>query len=231
MKDWGSTELKSLKTATLEEKIAQHFEMLEQTFVDYSAPVIFDEFKRELIKLSADQGLIREKIFEWNAIHVMGDQPQAHLYPLYISLAFAISVEIAHEKGRHEQAWSLMCDAQYRLGQVTGLPLADFEQVKTHYAKKEFSSRGGRAKADKRSGPAKKEAIRLLKALAPTGGWKSEKEAISTIHDSLFTFIEKQNNKIDDHMALDSGETEKFLTGWLQDDENVRAAFESSRAK
>ncbi|WP_367032865.1 hypothetical protein R0290_00315 [Burkholderia semiarida] len=131
---------------------------------------------------------------------------------------YAIQAEQALERGERDSAWYRVSMAQRQLGLFDGSycdPYSTKERM-------EFASLGGQARGEK-TAPVRKELIRLLNERRPEHGWIKPRDVFATVGKELFEFSNRNGG------FLSETGFRQTLRRWVQDDKDVRAAFEGSR--
>lgn len=139
---------------------------------------------------------------------------------IYLARAciYTIRAELALERGERDSAWYRVSIAERQVGLFDG-SYCDLYSTKERI---EFASRGGQARG-KRTAPVRKELVRMLNERRPEHGWTDENEVIEAVRKELFEFSNRHGG-----FLSDSG-FRQTLQRWLQEDKDVRAAFEGSR--
>lgn len=89
------------------------------------------------------------------------------------------------------------------------------------------ASMGGRARAEKRYGPMKREFARLLIEKKPDGGWKSKEQAVRLLEAAMAKLkVPLEDGKT---VSLSPGNLEDTLKRWMREHPAVREAYESTR--
>lgn len=103
---------------------------------------------------------------------------------------------------------------------------------KIEATKKEQATHGGKAKASLYA-PLKAEIIRSLYCNKPADGWKSRKEALESIDEDIYSFIQKhgypsslEENKEDPAVLF--ARIPRLIEGWSRSDAIIKAAFNAT---
>lgn len=130
----------------------------------------------------------------------------------------AIEAEQAMQRDERDSAWYRVSIAQRQLGLFDGSycdPYSTKERI-------EFASLGGQARGE-RTAPVRKELIRMLNERCPESGWIEARDVIEAVEKDLFEFSERHGG------FLTKSGFPQTIRRWLQEDRDVRAAFEGSR--
>lgn len=180
---------------------------------------------KEEIFLNEIESLIKQDVSEiWRKAAWYGKLDEY----LYLSLFYyhvALFAQLHHRSG---EACMHLQNAQYYCGIWKGA--RDRLDWVTHSEKKQMEKtentrKGGVKRSENMFGPAKNEAIRLLKANIPEGGWIERTEAFDSIEDELWSFIYAQRKEGEDPI-LAYEELQRTVLRWLFKDKNVKAAYE-----
>ncbi|WP_441459783.1 hypothetical protein [Burkholderia thailandensis] len=131
---------------------------------------------------------------------------------------YAIQAEQALERGERDSAWYRVSMGQRQLGLFDGSycdPYSTKERM-------EFASLGGQARGEK-TAPVRKELIRLLNERRPEHGWIKPRDVFAAVGKELFDFSNRNGG------FLSETGFRQTLRRWLQDDRDVRSAFEGFR--
>ncbi|WP_186134693.1 hypothetical protein [Burkholderia gladioli] len=131
---------------------------------------------------------------------------------------YAIEAEQAMQRDERDSAWYRVSIAQRQLGLFDGSycdPYSTKERT-------EFASLGGQARGV-RTAPVRKELIRMLNERRPERGWIEARDVIKAVEKDLFVFSERHGG------FLTKSGFPQAIRRWLQEDRDVRAAFEGSR--
>lgn len=128
---------------------------------------------------------------------------------IYIELA-----ELARSKNQLSSAWSFVCKANYEAG-IMRASLSKYVVRDDDDVRQEVARRGGEKRA-KSYDDDKAEVIRLIRELAPKGGWESEGACFESIKDKLKESIEKRNRvKLGDRSKLNQDNFKRTVINWL----------------
>lgn len=123
-----------------------------------------------------------------------------------------------------------ICDAVERTFQsVIDGNCATYEDYEEEWAERasEKARMAGRARAEKRYGPIKRELARLLIEKRPDGGWKSKAQAVRALEADMAGFsVPRDDNK---PLSLEPDNLNRTLTKWMREDAEVRGAYERTR--
>lgn len=131
---------------------------------------------------------------------------------------YAIQAEQALERDERDSAWYRVSMAERHLGLFDGSycdPYSTKERV-------EFASLGGQARGE-RTAPVRRELIRLLNERRPEHGWIESRVVIEAVSEELLEFSNLNGG------FLSKSGFPQTIRRWLQEDRDVRAAFEGSR--
>ncbi|WP_431821285.1 hypothetical protein [Burkholderia sp. F1] len=131
---------------------------------------------------------------------------------------YAIQADQALERSEPDSAWYRVSTAQRQLGLFDGSycdPYSTKERM-------EFASLGGQARGEK-TAPVRKELIRLLNERRPEDGWIKPRDVFAAVGKELFDFSNRNGG------FLSETGFRQTLRRWLQDDRDVRSAFEGFR--
>ena len=127
--------------------------------------------------------------------------------------------EEAVKQHNSEEGWFFLSVAKERLGRADG-----YYEVRSHQNMKTSRARsGGEQKAKNTKNKERILYIRLLKALAPEQGWKSELDAIKKVSEEAAPIIELFN--------LSVGDVYANFSEALKSDAGVKAALEQKMQK
>ena len=134
---------------------------------------------------------------------------------IYIELAM-----LAKAQEKISTAWYFVCKANYQAGIMRGA-LTKYMTLDANDIRKEAPQKGGKNRGAKYDGD-KADVIRLIKDLAPGGGWKTPTICFETIREKLIESInarKKANFAV--RPKLDPSEPDKFrklVISWIRYD-------------
>lgn len=132
---------------------------------------------------------------------------------IYIELA-----ELAKAKNQLSNAWSFVCKAHYEAG-IMRASLSKHFVRDDDDVRQEVARRGGEKRA-KSYDDDKAEVMRLIRELAPEGGWESEAACFESIKDKLRESIEKRKRvKLGDRPKLNQDNFKRTVINWLTYDQ------------
>lgn len=179
---------------TAKKLVERQLEQLEEISTYFEEPTDLAEFLSELSKAIEVGNITEDIMLELNMDGVISrtrvnrQQAQFHM-----SCIAYIQAKKQIDADNEVAAWPLLCHTNYLIGQAeTGLTESNEERwhIESALPGRQL---GGKVTNEKYE-PLRKRMIELLKIRAPTGGWKTKKQAVDAIYSELETFISEEPN-------------------------------------
>jgi hypothetical protein len=151
------------------------------------------------------------------------------IIPYWLSCVYTVLAQKAESVGDNSKGWSLAAHSCYYAGLSNGVLKNDFFKSEFHKRHKQASKASNAY--DRNHSDVKREAARLLKDLAPKGGWKSKASAIEGIEKKICDFIEINGVGLAISGAKGTEPLKKWLSKWIDSDTGINDAFMANMIK
>ncbi|MFZ1548628.1 MAG: hypothetical protein WAT12_16285 [Candidatus Nitrotoga sp.] len=223
----------------LSDAIKKNYSRLENifsryVFYTYLQPQLrdyknFTNYRNEITKQIDNKDITEQSVNDAKCINIEIEREEKSVSSLWLSCVFTVIAERADQAGDNCRGWALIVHACYYAGRAD--LHTSMDRMKHNFIKQSKQGRKASLARDRKNENVKREAIRLLRDLAPEGGWVTKTSAIKGIEDRLYDFIKKVNSNLASSKEDGSDVLVQWLTKWINLDLAMGDAFTANSKK